>query len=276
MTETTVPVSPCALGATMSLFGMGGGYALAPRKYTLDRLLMQNEDTFEKNFSKEIMRNATEAEETALSNIKKAAKAYRSSGDEVFLNEVKPNAQLWGKMVSKVNVDDKFIKEVDRTKSEYKKALKDTSFMELTNKFREAQKIANKNPQNITLNLEMKAVAEELAEAELAIETPRKNYRMARSNFRVAREKAIEQLPDKGKGIAKQWNKVREALSKKANVMYENLANLSKDKNLMQDYNLIKKYLPKARTYSALMSGTLTGILGTIIGIYQINKIKNV
>lgn len=275
MNEKSVLLSPCALGATTSLFGMGGGYILAPRKYTLDRLLMQNDDSFNRHFSEETMRNASKDAQNALVNITKAAKDYRGSGKEILETKIKPNAKTWREMVENVNVNDKFISEAASTKKAYLDALQETSFYELKAKLKTAQEAVLQRPKDATLNLELKAASRDFAEAQLAMANPTKQYRNARSAFRAAREDAIQKLPDGGRAIAIQWDKVRRALSDRANIMYEKLATLSKNKALNEDYLQIKKYIPKARTYSALMGGLLAGIFGTIAGVYQINKIKN-
>jgi len=275
MNEKSVLLSPCALGATTSLFGLGGGYVLAPRKYTLDRLLMQSDDSFNRHFSSDIMENATDAEKKALSNLKNAAVEYRNSGSKIYDEKIKPNAKLWHDMVQKVNVEDKFVSEADMAKKSYLDALKQSSFYKLKTKLELAKDAVRENPKNAALNFEMKAAARDFAEAQLAVSTPAKQYKNARSSLRAAREKAIQNLPDNGRAIAVQWDKVRRALSDRANVMYEKLATLSKNDNLNRDYIKIKKYLPKARTYSALMGGLLAGIFGTIAGVYHVNKIQN-
>ena len=51
MSTNTVSVSPCGVGAISSGLGLGAGYILAPRKFSLERLLMQNDKTYDRIFS---------------------------------------------------------------------------------------------------------------------------------------------------------------------------------------------------------------------------------
>ena len=249
MGENSITISPSITGAGSAVLGLGAGYVLAPQKYSLDRLLMQDDDSFEKHFSSSVMKRSTEGERKSLKSLNDAAHIYRSSGNKILKEDIIPNAKLWHDMVSQVNVNDKFVSEVAIAKKRYLKAINDTKFMEL-----------------------LKAASRNFADAQLAIENPLRLYKNARASFRAAREEAILALPDKGKAISAQWDKVRRAISNRANVMYEKLASLSKNEHLNKDYSLIKKYIPKSRTYSALMGGILSGILGVIAGVYALNK----
>lgn len=272
MSESSVTISPSAMGAGSAVLGLGAGYVLAPQKYTLDRLLMQSPDTFERQFSRNVLKKATAGEIKSFENLSQAAKTYQESGGDIFKKEIRPNAQIWHDMVSKVNVEDKYVSEVARTKELYLKALENTKFMEAKKSLENAQELVLKNPKDIKAHLELKGASRNFADAQLAVEYPLKLYKNARAAFRSAREDAILELPDKGKSISKQWDKVRRAISNRADVMYEKLATLSKNKELNKDYSMIKKYIPKSRTYSAMMGGILSGILGVIVGIYSLNK----
>ena len=194
------------------------------------------------------------------------------SGDKILREEVKPNAKLWNEMVKKVNVDDKFIKEVQIRKEAYLDAIQSTKYRELRKNLQIAQENVMKNPKDMKYNLELKAAAQDFAKAQIAMEPSTKQYREARMSFRSAREGAVLKLPDKGRKISAQWEKVRRAMSDRANLMYEKLATLTKDKNLNNDYSLIKKYIPKARTSAALLGGILAGTAGVIAGVYAFNK----
>lgn len=272
MGTDSVTISPAAAGAGSAVLGIGAGYVFAPHKYSLERLLMQDDSSFARNFSDEKMKHATVKEKASVVNLNKAAKVYMDSGDEILREEVKPNAKLWNEMVKKVNVDDKFIKEVQIRKEAYLDALQSTKYMELRKNLVLAQKNAMQNPKDLKYNLELKAAAQDFAKAQIAMEHSTKQYREARTAFRSAREGAVLKLPDKGRKISAQWEKVRRAMSDRANLMYEKLATLTKDKNLNKDYSAIKKYIPKARTSAALLGGILAGTAGVIAGVYAFNK----
>ncbi len=275
MGTNTISVSPCGVGAISSGLGLGAGYVLAPRKFTLERLLMQDEKTYDNIFSPKVMEKATKEEINAVDSLKAAAKSYRDSGKKITKEEIRPVASMWHEMVSKVNVEDKFVSDVSRTKARYQQALKDANYMELKNKLDLAHSNLLQNPKDTNLYLEMKAAAKDFADAQLAVDKPLKAYKKARSSFRAAREEAILNLPDKGKAISEQWNKVMRAVSTRANIMYEKLATLRVQENLKKDYSTVKKYIPKSRTYSSLMGGILAGIGGVLVGVYSINKVKD-
>lgn len=275
MGSNTVSVSPCGVGAISSGLGLGAGYILAPRKFTLERLIMQDDKTFDKIFSPSAMRTATKEESKAVESLRGAAKSYMDSGKQITKEEIRPAASLWRKMVNDVNVEDKFVSEVAQTKALYQQSLKDANYMELKNKLILAHNKAVANPKDTNLYLEMKAAARDFADAQLAVDKPLKAYKKARSSFRAAREEAILNLPDKGKAISEQWNKVMRAVSTRANVMYEKLATLRVQEDLKKDYSMVKKYIPKSRTYSSIMGGILAGIAGVLVGVYSVNKVKD-
>lgn len=273
--ENAVNISPSISGAASALVGLGAGYAVAPRKYSLERLLMQNEDSFERTFSKGTMSTASVAEKEALENLKTASKMYFSSGQKILKDEITPNAKKWNEMISEIPVNKSLVDDVKIKRNLYLKSLEDNKYYELKNNLKVAQEKALANPKDVNLNLELKDAARKFADVQLAVEPSAKQYRMAREAFRNARDEAMLTLPDKGKAISAQWDKVRRAMSDRANLMYEKLSTLSKSSDLGKDYNLVRKYIPKARTASALTGGILSGIAGILVGVYSVNKLRN-
>ena len=87
MGTNTISVSPCGVGAISSGLGLGAGYVLAPRKFTLERLLMQDEKTYDNIFSPKVMEKATKEEINAVDSLKAAAKSYRDSGKKITKEE---------------------------------------------------------------------------------------------------------------------------------------------------------------------------------------------
>lgn len=270
--ENSVRVSPSIVGAASALVGLGAGYALAPQKYTLERLLMQSEDKFEKVFSTKILKDASVAEKEALSNIKKASRDYFESGQVIKKEQIIPNAKLWHKMVSQVAVPEDVLDDLKLKKKAVLDVVESSNFKALRSNLSSKQGQLDVNPKDTNLLLEVQDAAQKLADAQLKVEPAGKSYRKSRDAFRLAREEAMLQLPDKGKAISAQWDKVRKAISQRANVMYEKLASLSKSESLNQDYKLIKKYIPKARTVSALTGGLVAGLAGVLVGVYSVNK----
>lgn len=273
--ENSVKISPSITGAASALVGLGAGYALAPQKYTLERLLMQSEDKFEKIFATKNMSNASGAEKEALISIKNASKDYFESGEAIKKSQIIPNAKLWHKMVSQVTVPPETENALNISKKSVKDEVEKSDFKNLRMVLSEKQKRFELNPKDTNLMLEVQDASQKLAEVQLKIEPVAKKYRKARADFRLARDEAILNLPDKGKAISAQWDKVRKAISQRANIMYDKLANLSKSDSLNKDYKLIKKYIPKARTVSALTGGIMAGLAGVLVGVYSINKRHN-
>ena len=272
MSTNTVSVSPCGVGAISSGLGLGAGYILAPRKFSLERLLMQNDQTYDRIFSQAAMKNATPEEKKSVENLKQASKTYRSSGKIITKNKIAPEAKTWHDLVNQVNVDDSFVSEVNAKKTIYLQALKDAHYKELKDTLERAHKKVVENPKDTNAYLELKSAAREFAEAELAVKEPLNQYKKARTAFRSARENAILNLPDKGRAISEQWEKVTRAISDRANLMYKKLATLTSNEGLKNDYSIVKKYIPKSRTYSSLMGGIIAGISGVIAGVYALNK----
>ena len=272
MSTNTVSVSPCGVGAISSGLGLGAGYILAPRKFSLERLLMQNDKTYDRIFSQEVMKNATAEEKKSVDSLRQAAKEYRDSGKAITKNKIAPAAKSWHELVNQVSVEDRFVSEAAAKKTQYQQALKDVRYKELKDNLMLAHKKAVENPKDTNAYLELKSAAREFADAELAVKEPLNRYKKARAAFRSARDEAILNLPDKGRSISEQWEKVTRAISDRANLMYKKLATLTSSEGLKNDYSIVKKYIPKSRTYSSLMGGIIAGIGGVIAGVYALNK----
>ena len=165
MGENSVTISPSVTGIGSGVLGLGAGYILAPQKYSLERVLMQDDDSFSRNFSDTVMKKATDGEKKSLTNLHDAAHSYHTSGDVILKEKIVPNAKLWHEMVAKVNVEDKFVSEVERTKKNYLQALKDTNYKQLK------QNLPQKDLKNI-----MSIWNEQLADCMQKIKMYRANF----------------------------------------------------------------------------------------------------
>ena len=120
--------------------GLAGGYVFAPRKYSLKRLLVQQPDTFEKLFPKEIKDTMLKKEVSALEKLKKASAEFHESG-QIDQKTVKKAAQKWKQKYEAVKIDKEILSNAANKKDalreaaetgadikgvayEYKKALK--------------------------------------------------------------------------------------------------------------------------------------------------------
>lgn len=268
MTENSTTISPALLGASSAVVGLGAGYLLAPKKYTLERLLTKSMDTFERTFTPEVLKDATAPERASLSSLKNAALEYRASGNEVQKEVIGPEAKKWKGLKDAVAIDETLIVKSDAAKAAYKKAWEDSNYKQLQIKLKIAQENASSHPNDATINLELKAISKEFTEAQKALEIPSTDYRNARAAIRSAKEDAVKNSPDKGKAIFEQFAKVKKGISDKAEVMYKKLASLSKQDGLNNDYKAIRKFIPRSRTHSAIIGGIILGLAGILTGVY--------
>ena len=276
MSENSTVISPTMLGVSSGVAGMGLGYVIAPRKYPIERLLTRRDDTFEKTFSPEAMADATIEEKKSLKNIKVAVEEYRRSGDSLLKSEVTPAAEEWKRMVDGVWVY-KNVKDNLKAKKKFlKNAVKSSDYYGLRANLKNAQTNALANPNDTAVNTQLKNASAKFSEAQKALENPIREYKKAFHAYKSAKENAIANLPDKGKAISMQFEKFTAAVTKRADVMYKKLAELTKREGIAKDYKNIEKYIPKARTHSAIMGGIIAGLVGILAGVFYSNKEANV
>lgn len=268
MTENSTTISPALLGASSAVVGLGAGYVLAPKKYNLERLLTKSSDTFERTFTPDVMKDATAAERVSLSNLKKAALEYRASGLPIQKNTIAPEAKNWKRLKDAVTIDQALLDTAKEKKAAYLKAWKDSNYSDLKSKLQLAQESASKKPNDATVNLELKTISKSFTEAQKALEVPTTDYKNARAAIFSAREEAVKVSTDKGKAIFEQFKKVKKGISDKADVMYQKLAELARNESLNKDYKSVKKFIPRARTHSAIIGGIFLGLAGILTGVY--------
>ncbi len=141
MSEKSLYINPAKAMAAGAGVGLISGYAFAPRKYSLKRLLVQQPDTFEKLFPKEVKDTMLKKELAALKNIQQASDEFHTSG-AADQNSIKHAAKKWRQKYSAVKIDDELLSNATRKKEaireasetgadikglayEYKKALKE-------------------------------------------------------------------------------------------------------------------------------------------------------
>lgn len=140
MNENSLSVNPAVAMATGGVVGLGTGYIFAPRAYSLKRLLVQQPDTFERLFPKDVKETMVKNETGALDSIKRASGEFHASGN-VNQETVKQAAQKWRKKFTQLQINTDLLEEAATKKkalqeaiekggslrgpaSEYKKALK--------------------------------------------------------------------------------------------------------------------------------------------------------
>lgn len=140
MNENSLSINPAAAMAAGGVVGLGTGYVFAPRKYSLKRLLVQQPDTFERLFPKDVKETMVKSEQISLNSIQKASGEFHASG---IPNQatVKDAAKKWRRKFTMLQINTDLLEDAAAKKkalqeaiekgsslrapsSEYKKALK--------------------------------------------------------------------------------------------------------------------------------------------------------
>ena len=130
MNERSLSVSPVIEPFAGGVIGLGIGYTVAPRKYSLQRLLILKEDRFDKIYSKDLADNMSTKEKLALEDIKNARKNYRESRNLV-VNQVRTTARSWQQKFAKVAVPEELTNAYKESRESLQKAVKETNYIEL-------------------------------------------------------------------------------------------------------------------------------------------------
>ncbi|MDR1168980.1 MAG: hypothetical protein LBK53_08875 [Heliobacteriaceae bacterium] len=74
-------LSPAWVGVFAAAIGGGAGYAVAPGRYNLQDLLTQNQDTFKKTFSDDVMKFVSDSGKQSVNKITEARKVLDGGAD---------------------------------------------------------------------------------------------------------------------------------------------------------------------------------------------------
>lgn len=121
MSEKSLYINPAAAMAAGAGVGLIGGYVFAPRKYSLKRLLVQQPDTFEKLFPKEVKDTMLKKELAALRDIQHASDEFHASGAS-DQNAVRHAAIKWRQKYSAVKIDEELLANAARKKEAIREA----------------------------------------------------------------------------------------------------------------------------------------------------------
>ncbi len=263
MSERSLSVSPVIEPFAGGVIGLGIGYTLAPRKYSLKRLLILNDDKFEQIYSKDLAENMSPKEAQALTAIKNARKDYRESKNTV-INQVRQTAGNWRKRFEKVSVPENMENNLKESKVNLQQAMKETDYIELNKKYRAAKENLKKSPESERLKLALNEANSALANARAIISSKIEIYRTNVRNIANERLFQVKNNPARYANVREAYHDFLSALAKRRTISSNKLFELTNSKQLKKSYEIVKDFLPRARTKSAATGALIVGSLTTL------------
>ncbi|MEE3348469.1 MAG: hypothetical protein VZR09_00365 [Candidatus Gastranaerophilaceae bacterium] len=269
MSERSLSVSPVIEPFAGGVIGLGIGYTLAPRKYSLKRLLILNDDKFEKIYSKDLAENMSDKESKALAAIKNARKDYRESKNTV-INQVRQTADNWRKKFEKVSVPENMENNLKESKINLQQAMKETDYIELNKKYRAAKENLKKSPDSEKLKLALNEANSALANARAIISSKIEIYRTNVRNITNEKLFQVKNNSARYAGVREAYHDFLAALAKRRTVSSNKLFELTNSKQLKKNYEIVKDFLPRARTKSAATGALVVGAITTLcMGLFN-------
>jgi hypothetical protein len=270
MSERSLSVSsvvePCAAG----FIGLGLGYSVAPRKYSLKRLLLLKEDRFDKIYTQDLQTNLSPREQNALQELRQARQTYRASR-KTYADKVKSTAVNWMEKFKQVDVPESLTEAYKTNRENLKVAIAETNYVELNKNYRAAKKALAKSPDDENLKAALTEANTELARGKALIGSKIELYKDSVANIRNERLAKIKNQPVKYTDVKEAYHEFLGALAKRRTAVSNKLFELINDKKLVKDYEILRQFLPKARTKSALSGGLIMAGITTLI-LKSINK----
>ena len=263
MSERSLSVSPMIEPVAGGVIGLGIGYTLAPRKYSLKRLLILKEDKFQQIYTKDLAENMSPRESKALMAIKKARADYRTSKSTV-INQVKKAAGEWRQKFENVAVPAKMEKNYKESRTNLQQAIKETDYIQLNKNYRAAKNALKNNPENGGLKTALNEANSALAKAKAVISAKLDIYKTNVRNISEERLAQVKNNPARYAGVREAYHDFLAALAKRRTVASNKLFELSNSKQLKKSYEIVKEFLPRARTKSAATGALIIGSITTL------------
>ena len=263
MSERSLSVSPMIEPFAGGVIGLGIGYTLAPRKYSLKRLLILQDDKFEKIYTKDLAENMSDKEKSALKAIRNARKNYRESKNTV-ISEVRKAAKNWQQKFKKVEIPENLTTAYKESRANLKQAIEETNYIELNKKYRAAKIAAKKSPNNETLRLALNEANANLANARAILSSKLDIYKTNVRNIADERLTQVKSNPAKYADVREAYHKFLGALAQRRTVASNKLFELANSKQLKRNYDIIKEFLPRARTKSAATGAIIISAVTTL------------
>lgn len=264
MSENSLLISPAIEPFAGGVIGLGLGYTMAPRKYSLKRMLILQQKKLSQIYTDSVVKQMNPKERKALDAILKARDEYKSSKLSNGA-EIKQTAQAWYSKFKKVDVPENITENVNKTRLALQEAVKQENFVKLNKQYREAKAALKKAPEDETLKKALAVANEALAAAKVRLSAKIEHYSNAVKNLYNERLYNIKSNPTKWVDVKEAYNNLLIALAKRRTFASNKLFELTNDKSLIKSYNTIKDFLPKARTKSALTGGLILGGITTLL-----------
>ena len=264
MSESSLVINPAIEPFAGGVIGLGVGYSLAPRKYSLKRLLILRKDVFDKIYSENLISNMTDKEKAAIKNIKKARQDYRASKNQVF-EQVRETAAKWKKEFIKVTVPEEMLERYKENRKNLQDAIKSTDYISINKEFRNAKQALKKSQDDENLKAALKTANENLARVKAQLSSKIEIYKNSVKNISNERLYNIKSNPTKWVEVKEAYHEFLAALAKRRTISSNKLFELSNNKTLKKSYDAIKDFLPRARTRSALTWGVVLGSLTALL-----------
>ncbi len=273
MSERSLSVNPVIEPFAGSVIGLGIGYSMAPRKYSLQRLLILKNDRFEKIYSQDLIKNMSERELQALEVISNARSEYRTVKKNIS-NDIKISAKKWRNIFKQVDIPQQLADAYATNRRNLQKAIKENDYIGLYQKYRKAKAALKNYPDDENLIKELTNATTKLAKAKSIIASKINLYKNSVTNISNTRLQKVKNEPVKYADVKEAYHNFLKALSKKHTMVANKLFNLTKDKKITESYELLSSYLPKARTRAALWGAAITGVSTTAIMLGLTNNKK--
>lgn len=273
MSERSLSVSPVIEPCAGGVIGLGIGYSLAPRKYSLKRLLLLNQDTFEKIYSNDLKNNLSVREHMALQGLTEARQSYRTSRNGLN-NKINEAAVEWMNKFKKVDVSEDLKTFYNSSRENLQKAIQETDYVSLNKSYRSAKAALKESPDNEQLKAALKEANINLSRARGIIGSKIELYRDSVKQISNERLAKIKNDPINYSDVREAYKKFLSKLAMRRTVAANKLFELINDKNLLRDYNTLKDYLPKARSKSALIGAAVVGSITSLLMMSFTSSVK--
>lgn len=273
MSERSLSVSPVIEPCAGGVIGLGIGYSLAPRKYSLKRLLVLNEDKFQKIYTPELKENMSIKELKALNALKEARLEFRASRKTVA-EQVKNTARNWVAKFIRIQVPNSMQEALITNRTNLTKAIADTNYIELNKAYRAAKAAVTKEPNNTAANKELTKANINLSKAKAVISSKIELYKDSVKNISNYRLGKVKNEPVKYANIREAYHEFLGALAKRRTAASYKLFELTNNKNLIKNYNTLSSFLPKARTKSALAGAAIVGTMTSLLMLSLTNSAR--
>lgn len=264
MSESSLSISPVVEPFAGGVLGLGLGYSMAPRKYPLKRLLIMKREKLNQIYTPDIIRQMSKKEKSALEAILSAKDEYRASRLQ-NRDDIKRTAVAWQNKFREIEIPATLREHLTVTKNSLTEAVQKENFITLNKQYRTAKKAAQNAPENTTLQKALMAANEALSAVKIRLAGKIENYKNTVRNIHNERLYAIRSNPNRWTEAKEAYKEFLAATARQRTILSNKLFELSNNKDLLKSYNIIKEYLPKARTKAALTGGILVGGITSLI-----------